>query len=318
MDGKEVGLRHVLLIGILAAATLAEDLDTTLKQAYLSNVDALVILTSQEMLTGGVYTFEESGQPDVRMAIYNFPFYHHFRPFYGDFNFFVNGSAGISETRSEADFGFERNDDILFGTIALRGGGGIRYANRYAVRALIGFNFIYSYVTNEYSYNSRESETIIKPILEGVYANRSQSNYTYDLFWRVGYYPEWGRWNPYAELQLNYFDTKANFDAGSFSTFASHSGSGRFKVGAESPQFWHPYRTGVSLEGYLQGVGFTGDVRDTLGIEGYGSSALLLHTYLPEPAWIFDRFDLMFESVRGDGIYGYNIGVGAGFDFSAL
>ncbi len=85
--------------------------------------------------------------------------------------------------------------------------------------------------------------------------------------------------------------------------------------------------TGLSLEFFSAGNAFTGGVRDTLGFDGYGSVAAMMHLYLHKGFYgtvdetlynmpsILSRVDLMIEEVQGDGISGYNIGIGGGFSF---
>lgn len=310
---------RLALAAVSAAVSVlhADEAADEIAQAFLTSVDALVVLTSQDMLTGGQYVISGSAE-ETRLRLYNFPFYYHFRPFSEHLNWFVNGSAGISETRQEPDFGFGEKDETLFDTVALRFGGGLRVKSGYGLQMLLGVNFIYSYVHNTYRYNSPESEALLKPLLDGIFTNHGQSNYTYELFWQIGYAPHWGAWKPYAMMQTNYFDTKADFNTQSLSHFTSRSGSAKIRFGVQTPPFVSIGTGEISIEGYVQGTTFTGSVRDTLGFDGYGATALIGHYDLSYPRWIVDRIDLMVENVAAEGIRGYNIGLGAGFDFSAF
>jgi len=268
---------------------------------YLSNVNALVILTSQDMLTSGEYSFAGG----IHTRIYNFPADYHFDPFWRDINFFINGSLGYSKAEQDVHVGEGLpNDYTRFDTVAARFGGGIRLKTEGHFEMALGADVILSYLQNRYDYNSPESELIFKPIIEGVFANKRQNAFTYEIFWRMGYYPQWFEWKPYAEVAFEYFDTKTDFNAESFSHFTSRSGGSRLRMGVETPQFVHAYGSGLSAEIYTQGNVFTGDVRDTLGFDSYGSVAYLLHLYLPPKALpLLQRIDLMIESLDGDGIH---------------
>ncbi len=317
-------MKRVLLTVYLLFSSLALNADDAddLKKIALGNVNALVILTSQDMLTSGSYTFASG----AKMRVYNFPMYYHFDPLFDRFNLFVNGSAGYSALKKDVDWGVTPVDKMEYKTVALRLGGGVRYDSDYDIDILGGFNFIYSRIQNSYNYNSIESEKV-KPLFDSVFANQTSNAYTYEMFLKIGYYPNWAEWQPYVEWGNNYFDTKTNLTTEELISFKSSSVGTVLKMGFETPQFVHMYKTGLSTEFYLAGNAFAGDVRDTLGFDGYGSAAAILHLYLYNGFYgdlddtlynvpsIVNRVDLMVESVEGDGISGYNIGFSAGFDF---
>ena len=315
----------IAVYALLSFPLYANDVDE-LKKVAFGNANALVILTSQDMLTTGSYTFDSGS----KMKIINFPMYYHFNPFFNEFNFFVNGSAGYSSLKTDIDvsaIGDLPSDHMEYQTVALRLGGGVRYESFFDVDILGGFNFIYSHIQNTYDYNSVESEIALKPIFDQAFANQNSNAYTYEVFVKIGYYPNWAEWQPYVEWGNNFFDTKTNLNAEQLLSFHSSSVGATAKIGFETPQFVHIYKTGMSTEFYLAGNAFGGDVRDTLGFDGYGSAAAMIHLYLYSGFYgdlneelyslpsIVNRIDLMFERVDGEGINGYNIGLSAGFDF---
>ena len=318
-------MKKTLLTTIFFSVLSYADVVNELRQDSLANVNALIILTTQDMLTSGRYTFDD----ETTLRITNFPLYYHFDPIYTDFNLFLNGSAGYSKLDAEVDLGatFNPKDDTNYETIALRLGGGVRYASSFGINFLVGFDFIYSRIHNTYNYNSLDSEVVIKPYFDKAFANQYSNAYTYELFWQAGYTPVWAEWKPYLILTLTYFDTKQDLSVKELSSFHSTSGGSRLKLGFETPQFVHSFDTGLSMEFYIAGNAFTGDVRETLGFDGYGSTAAMLHFYIDSAFYdeidevlyhapsILNRIDLMVERVEGDGIQGYNIGVGAGFNF---
>lgn len=314
----------------LSSLLLSDDTISDLKKSSLANVNALIILTTQDMLTSGRYNFTSGGE----IHVINFPMYYHFDPIFDQFNLFVNGSLGYSKFDTDIDWGtelddprFSPDDYMRYDTIAVRLGGGVRYVSSFDIYFLAGFDFIYSRVKNRYDYNSLASEEELKQFLDPAFANQYSNAYTYELFWQVGYTPVWAEWKPYIVLSLTYFDTKQELTLDELSAFHSTSGGSRLKFGFETPQFFHIFDTGLSTEFYLSGNTFTGDVRETLGFDGYGSSAAMLHLYIDSKFYgsvdetlyhvpsLLNRIDLMVERVTGDGLQGYNIGFGAGFNF---
>jgi len=308
---------------LLYASLLADEIDD-LKKASLSNVNALIILTSQDMLTSGRYSFDD----DATLHIINFPLYYHFDPVLEGFNFFANGSLGYSKLDDTININdYAKDDELIYETVALRFGGGARYISSWAIQLMVGFDFIYSRIRNIYDYNTIESQQQLKPYFDTAFANQYSNAYTYELFWQVAYTPVWAEWKPYVLLTINYFDTKQKLSYEELRSFHSTSGGSCLKFGFETPQFVHIAQTGLSAEFYVAGNAFAGDVRETLGFDGYGSSAAMLHLYIESAFYgemdeilykipsILNRIDLMVEEVEGDGIRGYNIGLSAGFTF---
>ena len=319
--------RYLITFSVLLAVLQASVVDD-LKKSSLSNINALIILTSQDMLTSGRYTFSDAVDKDsATMRIYNLPMYYHFDPVFYDFNFFVNGSLGYSDIGGDLKIVSSEPDYMQYQTIALRLGGGVRYKSSTDIVLLGGFDFIYSYIKNRYDYKSAESRKDLQSLFDSTFSNQSSNAYTYEFFFKLGYFPNWAEWKPYVEWGNNYFDSKTDLETKSLLSFHSSSAGTTLKLGFETPQFIHIYKTGLSTEFFVAGNAFAGDVRDTLGFDGYGSAAALLHLYLNQGFFgdvdealghapsILNRVDLMVESVSGEGIKGYNIGLSAGFDF---
>lgn len=263
------------------------------------------------MLTSGSYSFKGGGD----LSLCNFPIYHHFDPFWGKFNFFANGSIGYSKIKKDLDVGFEHPDHMEYQTVPMRFGGGICYLNRYDISILGGANIIYSYIKNIYDYNSEETMNLIKPIFDQAFANQSSKAYTYEAFWKIGYYPKWNEWKPYCEFINNYFQSTAKVNLNTISDFKSTSAGAIMKIGFETPNFIHLNKMDISTEFYIAHNTFDGDVRDTLGFEEYLSTAMLIHLYFNDILPLLNRIDFMIEKSKGGGLDGYNIGIGTGFTF---
>jgi len=308
---------------IMFSLILSADVVDSLKKVSLANVNALIILTTQDMLTTGRYDLENAS-----LRVINFPLYYHFEPLFSHFNLFVNGSAGLSELKGTSIVNNTRvNDTYSYDTLALRLGGGVRYVSNSDINILVGFNAIYSRIDNTYNYNSKVSEDKYKPLFDRAFANQESNAYTYESFWQVGYMPNWHNWKPYVVLTVTYFDTKQNLSIEELTTFNSTSGGSRTKIGFETPQFFHFLETDLSTEFFVAGNAFVGDVRDTLGFDGYGSAAAMMHLYIKREFYgavdealyevpsILNRIDFLVERVSGVGIEGYNVGFSAGFTF---
>jgi hypothetical protein len=303
----------ISLCFVMSLTTYADDIAERLRQVSLANINALIILTSQNMLTSGSYGFKGASE----LTLYNFPLYHHFQPVWDRFNIFINGSVGYSSLEDELDWtdGQKPNDHIEYQALPLRFGGGVRYAAKYDIHLMGGFNIIYSKVNNIYDYNTPETESALKPLFDSTFANQRSSAYTYEMFWQLGYSPTIKEWKPYIEFESNYFQSTTDVDITSISKFKSSSVGARLILGCETPRFIHLYKLDLSTEVYIANTTFAGDVRDTLGFDEYGSAAVLIHVYLNKIVPIISRIDLRAEKLNGGGLDGYNFGIGAGASF---
>jgi len=307
-------LKKTVLAAVITISAISAHADKTadeLRNISLANINAIVILTSQDMMTSGSYKFK--GGSDLHL--FNFPLYHHFAPFRKDLNIFANGSVGYSKIERDIDTGFEPADYMCYKTLPVRFGGGIRYTNRCGIALLSGFNIIYSNIENDYDYNSEFSQNYVEPIFDDAFANQRSKSYTYEFFWRAGYYPVWNRWKPYAEITCTFFQATAKVSLETISSFSSTSAGATLKAGFETPRFIHLYNTDLSTEFYLAKNSFAGDVSSTLGFDEYGSAAVVAHLYLNDKLPLLSRIDLSLEMLNGGGMDGYNIGIGAGVSF---
>jgi hypothetical protein len=308
-----VSFRNIVLAVIIFWGTLvsADDIVEQLRNISMANINTIVIMTSQDMLTSGSYTFKGG----AKMEIYNLPLYHQFKPFWRNINLFANGSIGYSKTEQDFYYGLDVPDNMNYQAIPMRFGGGIRYVNSHEFIVLGGFNIIYSHIENNYDYNTEYSREIVKPIFDDAFANQTSSSYTYEFFGRAGYYPTWKEWKPYAELTCTFFESTSKVNLKSIIEFDSSSAEVSFRVGCETPRYLHLFNTDLSNEIYLEKNSFAGDIEDTLGFEEYGAVALITHLYLYDMIPLINRLDFQLEKVNGGGIDGYSIGFGTGFSF---
>ncbi len=301
----------LFILVMLSIQSIADDLTDVLKKAYLININSLMIFTSQDMLSSGKYKFG-----DDTMRITNLPFIHHFKPYNRYFNFYVNGSAGYSRKEHPIHLNeiFDTwdlpDDHVEYDTYALKIGGGIRVTPGYDLEMLFGGAIIYTHIKNQYDYNSPESEAILKPIFDKAFANDSSDNFSYELFMQYGYVPDFSGWKPYALLAYHYFDTKSDFSFQSFSNYSTQSSISKLKLGLRTPDLFTVHHVPTSLGSYVEGNALHGDLNDVLGFDSYGALGASLHFgtgYYTE--WI-EELSVEYSKVDGDGISGYNIGMG--------
>jgi hypothetical protein len=83
----------------------------------------------------------------------------------------------------------------------------------------------------------------------------------------------------------------------------------------ESDKLFEYGQNYLSVEGYIKGHHLSGEVADVVEFSNYYSVGGVLYYNTPKSPWWASRFFLELSSVDGDGLSGYNVGVGFTLDF---
>jgi len=306
----------LIFIYILHADSLDDDLKDLRKGVHdsvIANTNALMIFTSQDMISSGQYKLTGS-EDDIHVRITSFPFLYHFenQSFY---NFFVLGGLGRSVMQQDVTL-IENytKDESEFETYVAKIGGGIRVQSDLGFEALVGVSLIYSRIYNTYKFKSEISD-IYKKIFEDEFANKSSDNISYDLFIEFAYRPNFDEWKPYVVLNYNYYDTKSFTDIKDLEEFTTQSSVVAIRFGMESAPLLDIQELPLTLEAYASGNIVSGDMRSSLDFEGYGEWGVLSNLYIKDKLYPITKAYIGYSEVHGDGINGYNIGFGVSFSF---
>ncbi len=277
------------------------------QKAYRTNINALLIFTSEAGLSTGLYRFSK---PGVKMQIYTLPFRYHFEPFAKNLNYFVSGSLAYSVTRLDTEvesspLSPELTLDNKLKTYTAGLGMGMRYKSAWGVDILGGAQLLYSRVNT----SAGSQESIDKDVKE-LFGSEYNDNITYKLFLSTEYEKEMQGFRSYAKLGLRVYETKVGFDLNALSTFVTQSDVTSLSFGAESPPFFKYAENYMRLEPYLKANYLHGDITGVVGFNRYINLGLLAYWYTPEfPSWA-KRFYLEISTIRAEGLEGYNIGLG--------
>jgi hypothetical protein len=311
----------IILIVLFSLSNIyADELDDILQElranvhkAVIANTNALMVFTSQDMISSGKYKIEGT-QNNSSLNIINFPFLYHFKndSFY---NFFVLGSLGRSVMDTKVSV-IEDSipDETSFETYIAKIGGGIRIKDQYGFEALLGVSIIYSHIYNNYEFKNEISD-IYKEIFEDEFANKSLQNISYDLYLEFAYRPNFDGWKPYAVLNYNYYDTKSLKDIDELGKFTTRSSVTALHLGMESAELFDIYMMPVTFEFYTAGSIVTGDIETSLEFNGYGELGTLLHLYLKDKQYPITEVYIGYSEVHSNKINGYNLGFGLGLSF---
>jgi len=201
---------------------------------------------------------------------------------------------------------------IIFRHIQQVLGGGVRYKFKKDIFLLVGGELIYS----------RAGLSIIKPdgdlgdIIEDFFNKNYSDNISYKFFTQAEYRPIINEFKPYVSLDYKLYETKSTFTFNDLAGFRSASSVTSLKLGVETPKlFEYNEHNNLTLEAYLNGHYLSGVVRDMTNVKTYRSlGGVAYWNTSASPSWA-SRFFLELNRVNGDGLNGYNVGVGFTLDF---
>lgn len=297
---------------ILSINLYAEDIKQISEKVHLSNINALLIFTSQKAVGSGHYVFTNI---DVDADIYALPFRHNFKS-NTDLNYFVSGSFGYSDVRAEDGVSSESDPNIIYdnhiNTYIGGLGGGLRYKLGEKFHILGGVEFIYS---RSGATVKERGKNEIGSAVEDFFDNNYNENISYKLFSEIEYRPVVEGFHPYATLSFKYYETKSGFSFDELSTFNSQSSVITFELGVETPSIFYYNENYMTLEGYLNGNYLKGEVTTATTIKAYTTTGAIAYWYTPSKPLYARRFFVEVNSINASGLYGFNVGVGLSIGF---
>jgi len=309
-------MRAIILFLSLFAALFSQDtLEEAAQKAYLANINALMIFTSQNGLNSGIYEFTRA---NATMTILHLPLRYQFDPFRPGWNIFLIGGVGYSQTVMTADVNVTptaTGDITLTTTNELRTftgglGAGVRYLSDLDIELLAGLELIYSRVGVRNRDNSQVGE-----IVEDFFSGKYNDNLSYKFFASAEYHREYHGFKPYATLSYELYETKSEISIDELRRFTTQSSVTAFTLGSETPPLLYHDASYLTLEGYLRGSYMGGDITKVIGFDGFGTLGGVAYWNVPESLKYIRRFYLELSTIQADGLRGYNIGLGFSLDY---
>ena len=304
-------MKKTILLPLLSTLILSQvhaDLRSDLEDTYLKAANTLLFFTSENIISSGTYEF---GSEDSTLDTTFLPLTHHFESDSDFYNFYVNGSIGMSKYREDNLNIRGSLDTIKIKTYALKLGGGVRMNILEDTDMMVGGSYIYSKVNSDYVTPQALSSTDpVDRALDYVFNSDNDFN-TYELFTSVGYHPTINEYKPYIRGDIRYFDTKIDDPFATISDTISTIG--KIKVGVITPPVTSIEGLPLKLEFYASDVLISGDMREALDTNNFyvlGTTFHLGTNTLND--WVSDvSFDI--NIVRGDNLDGFNWGFGFSF-----
>ena len=301
-------MRRVLLF--LYCLTLpqflsAQTAEKLAEEAHLASINALLIFTSQDSLTSGIYRFVNIS---ANMEVYHLPFTYHFK---SDkrYNYFIVGNVGYSRSYLTSNVTPPAGTTLTYEnhirTYTAGIGGGLRYKTSESTSILGGLEVIYSRSGSSLQTNDTHIDDTLKDLFNQDYSD----NITYKFFTLAEYRPEDYKFKPYASVAFKLYQTKSSINVDSLRTFTTQSNVTTLTFGAETPKLFGFDEKYLTLEGYINGNYLGGDVAKAAKFDSYETFGAVTYLYTPGYKYA-KRFFVEISTVRSYGLEGYNFGVG--------
>jgi hypothetical protein len=167
-------------IGTGFSQTVPPALVSIVQETITNSVAATIAFTSTDAISTGSFAFDEGDARGIsRFDVTRFPFRHFFSREDSGFAPFMTASFGYFED-TEKDLLGNPPDESHFKAFSISLGGGIKLELVQKYLWLIPeIDLIYGQTWNEHQYNSEFSNTIIKPVFDGILFNWKVDTWTY-------------------------------------------------------------------------------------------------------------------------------------------
>ena len=287
---KLFSLFFLLQTGILFA-------DEEVEKLNAATLNTILLFTAHDALSSGLYHFTKT-KNRVDMHIYHLPLSYQFDSS-SKLNYFILGDLGVNFVSIENNEQYNNYLKAYIGGI----GGGIRYKMAKDLYFLVGLELIYSrIVLNATKY---ENSKIVD-----IFNNQHSDNLSVEFSTLAEYKPKIHAMKPYISFLYKHFETKSEISLEAFTKYNSSSSVATLRAGVESAPFYSGEENYCTVEGYVGTNYFWGNAKDIIKFQSYETVGGIFYYNTPKKPWWASRFYVELSGVKGNGLEGYNAGVG--------
>ena len=314
-------IQRILLLSMLLFGTLKAEsaLDGIALEQYLAAANAVIVFTSQDGLSSGVYNFTKTG---TQMRMYNLPLQYHFDPLTDNSNLFMTFDMGYSDSRN--DRGLDVNGTLLnidnqlqsyIGGVGL----GIRYKVGTHSAILFGGEVIYSRL----GISTRTGDGLSEDDISGLFDKSAKDNFSYKLFAEYVYRRTIHEHKILLKANYKLYHTLNEFKVSEVVggvvndvlSLSSQTSVFSLLFGYETNPLYQYEEMSFTMEPFLKGNYVWGDLADVAQINFYGTAGLSLYWNTPEKSAYIYRYFIEPSISKGDGLEGLNLSIGFSLDF---
>ena len=313
-------MRIILIILLLfVSAKAIQELEDLELDAYLAAANAVIVFTSQDGLSSGVYRFTNV---DTEMRMYNLPLQHHFAPLSEKTNIFLIFDMGYSNTQSDRDR--DSNGTILHINNQLQSyvggiGVGVRYKATEHSEILFGGEILYSRI----GVTERSVDGLNEDDITNFFNEQMRDNFSYKILAEYIYHRNIKEHKVYTKVNYKLYKTLNEIDipdivegvVADVLSLSSQTSVASIMLGYETNPLYRHQKMSLTLEPYLKGNYIWGDLADVAKINAYGTAGLSIYWNTPEKSAYIYRYFIEPSISKGYGLEGLNLSIGFSLDF---
>jgi len=311
----------VLIFLTFVSLKAVEDLDSLEVSRYLSLSNAVIVFTSQDGLSSGVYRFTNV---DTQMTMYNLPFQYQFDPISEHSNLFLILDLGYSNTRSDRDVYLDNNSsnpvlniENQLQSYVVGLGIGIRYKATEHSELQFGGELLYSRLGLFDRTDGSLDDSVVN------FFNDTRDTYSYKLLAEYIYHREIKKHKVYTrfnyKLYKSFSDIKIAEIIGEIvedvKSLRSQTSVASVTLSYETNPLYRYHDMSFTMEPYIKGNYIWGDMADIAQINGYATAGMSFYWNTPQKSAYIYRYFIEPSISKGYGIEGLNLGVGFSLDF---
>ncbi|MDF1882159.1 hypothetical protein JHD50_12765 [Sulfurimonas sp. MAG313] len=305
----------LIIIFIFCLALFAQTPEEAAEEAYLANINTLLVFTSESGLSSGKYNFTKAGFNIKSISV---PFRYQISTLSNKINLFVNGGVGYSITRlndkqiqtmnapSDINLTYDNKLQTYAGGLGI----GMKYKNDFGIDFLASIGMIYSRVGISIVPQDDIGDAVVS-----FFDGKFNDNITYKVLLAVEYEKEIGGYTPYIKGTFKSYDTKADFTFNALSGFTTQSRVSILSLGSQTPPLLKYGQNFLNLEGYIKANFLHGDIKNVVLFDNYLNVGAVAYYNTPSTPFWASRFYTEVSTVRAEGLEGYNIGIGFTLDY---
>lgn len=313
-------MRNIFLLFILTLTLRADEvLDALAKETYLASINSVIVFTSQDGLSSGIYRFTNT---DTEMRMYNLPLQFHFDPLSENSNLFLILDIGYSDTYADREL--PSSSGILYKDNRMQTyvggiGIGIRYKATNFSSIQFGGEFLYSRV----GVTSRVEDGINEDDIKNFFSSDFNDNYSYKLLAEYIYHRTINRHKVYAKVNYKLYQTLSEIRVGDIVegivgdifSLRSQTSVASLMFSYETSPLYVYKEMSFTLEPFVKGNYIWGDLATVAEINAYGTVGLSAYWNTPEKSAYISRYFIEPSISKGYGIEGINLAIGFSLDF---
>ncbi len=311
-------MRIIVIIFLFFVSLKAiQDLNDLEAGQYLSLSNAVIVFTSQDGLSSGVYNFTNI---NTEMLMYNLPLQYHFDPLTEKTNAFMIIDMGYSKTKSDRDInasGKVLNISNQLQSYVLGIGIGLRYKATEHSELQFGGELLYSRL-GLFDRGGKGLDDSVSNFFDEM-----RDTYSYKILAEYIYHREIKKHKVYTRLNYKLYKSFNEIKIAELVENAitdvlslrSQTSVASVTFSYETNPLYSYKEMSLTLEPYLKGNYIWGDMADVAKINAYGTAGLSFYWNTPEKNAYAYRYFIEPSVSKGYGIEGLNLGIGFSLDF---